>query len=235
MIQRKNTQTNFSKTRNDFETEIFASNLSSNEKLVALALKSCMNNTTGKCFPSDRKLMHMCSISKSTLKNCRITLEKVGYITRIVGCGRGKSTQYTLHPIQSDVNNRNKHEGNSTNLIQNYSPMASIDHADFPDVDFDKENTVPTFDDYAVLADENGEVIDLLDLPEEERTGYGEQLKTMPPEMRKGLLAGRLAYLRELQEVIPDFTEDACYPASSISTGSYDELNEIDQEAYEDF
>lgn len=235
MTQPQNTDTNYSKLRNDFETAIFSSNLSNNEKLLALALKSCMNNKTGRCFPSDKKLMEMCSFSHSTLKNCRTALEKAGYITRIVGGGRGKSTQYTLHPIKSDVDNRNKHKGKSENLKPNCSPLASLDHADFPDVDFDIENTVPTVDDYEVVADEDGEVIALSDIPEEERTGYGGLLKTMPPEMRRGLLAGRLAYLRKQQEVITDFTKDECYPASSITTGSYDELNEIDQEADEDF
>lgn len=99
---------NYSQYRNNFEQAILSSNLSSTQKLVALVLKSHMNNDNGECFPSQKTLAAMCSIKEKTVQRATDALEEAGFIERVVGNGRGKHTQYTLHVIQSDVDNRNK-------------------------------------------------------------------------------------------------------------------------------
>jgi DNA-binding Lrp family transcriptional regulator len=140
---------NYSKHRNDFERAVITSKLSANQKLVALVLKSHMNNDDGRCFPSIKTLETECSLSEKTVRNAIRELETAGFITKVIaGNGRGKSTQYKLNPIQSDVDNTNKHKGNPSTLVPNYSPDKDVNPSDFPQDDFEVEvqhETVNTY------------------------------------------------------------------------------------------
>lgn len=131
----------FSGHRNAFEQAITESHLSPNQRLIALILKKHMNNSTGLCNPSIKTLMRETGLkTKNTVKNCIDALERAGFITRIVGNGRGNSTRYTLNIVKSDVDSRNKHRGNTQNLQPNYSYESNVDPNDFPQVDFHDES-----------------------------------------------------------------------------------------------
>lgn len=131
---------NFSNHRNAFEQSIKKSKLSPLQKLIALLLNSYTNNSTGLCNPSIKTLMVDSGIkTKTTVNNCITALENAGFITKITGNGRGNSTRYTLHIIESDVDNRNKHKGNTQNLEPNYSYETDVNPDDYTQEDFDIE------------------------------------------------------------------------------------------------
>ena len=130
----------FSNHRNAFEKVILESNLSTHQKMIALILKSHMNNITGLCNPSIKTLMNKGSMSKGSVDNCIKALENAGFISKIAGNGRGNSTRYTLHIIESYVDNRNKHKGNTQNLEPNYSYEMGANPDDYPQEDFDDES-----------------------------------------------------------------------------------------------
>lgn len=238
--KQKNT---FSNHRNDFERAVLASNLSSLQKLIALILKSHMNNTTGLCNPSVQTLMIESGIkSKTTVNDCIKALEKAGFITKITGNGRGNTTRYTLNIIESDVDNRSKHKGNAQNLEPNYSCETDVNPDDYPQADFDDEShgdlSIPdspeqstqvpeqSADNHTTVYDEYGQVISLSKIPMAEREDFAISLASAPPNMRRGFLEGRINYLKR---------SETSYTASESKsfgqTGSYDELNEIVQEA----
>lgn len=236
---------NYSKHRNDFEKAIFDSKLSNNQKLVAQALKYHMNNDTGKCFPSLKTLAAECSIGQKTVQRAIDALEDAGFITKFVGSGRGKPTQYTLHVIQSDVDNRNKHKGNTTNLIPSYSADADMvfgsDTLDEFDVEHTTDNTArgcypndmseDKSNNLVTVLDEYGQPISLAKLPENERENYAAGLMSVPAATRRKLLEGRIEHLRKQQQETLHSSFDQNTPKQ---IGSYDDLNEISQEADDD-
>ncbi|NRP48252.1 MULTISPECIES: helix-turn-helix domain-containing protein [unclassified Marinobacterium] len=239
-VKQKNT---FSNHRNGFELSILTSNLSSRQKLIALILKSHMNNSTGLCNPSIKTLMAKGSMSKGTVKNCIDALMVAGFISKITGNGRGNSNSYTLNIIESDVDNRNKHKGNTQNLEPNYSYDMEVNPEDFPQVDFDYEpyydhNTPDSAqqdtqeyeqstDNHIMVYDEYGQVINLAKLPKDEREDYAIRLASAPPDMRRKLLEGRINFIKQLSETSHSDNENN----NVDQTGSSDVLNEIVQEA----
>lgn len=236
---------NYSKLRNDFELAIRSSNLSSTQKLVALILKSHMNNDTGECFPSVKTLAAGCSIGEKTVQRATEALEHAGFITRVVGNGRGKPTQYTLNVIKSDADNRNKHKGNTANLSPSYSADVEMDFGNDTLDEFDVEHTTDnaasddcpkdmaedTSKNPGTVLDEYGQPISLSELPENERSDFALNLFTVPASDRRRFLKGRLEHLRKQKQVPLHSTFD--YDTSN-QTGSYDELNEISQDANDD-
>ena len=98
-----------------------------------------MNNDDGRCFPSIKTLAVECSLSDKTVRNSIKELESANFISRVTGNGRSNTTQYHLHPIQSDVDNLNKHQGNPSTLLSNYSPDKDVNPSDFPQEDFELE------------------------------------------------------------------------------------------------
>ena len=236
---------NYSKHRNDFERAIYDSKLSNNQKLVAQALRYHMNNDTGKCFPSLKTLAAECSIGQKTVQRAIDALEDAGFITRVIGSGRGKPTQYTLHVIQSDVDNRNKHKGNTNNLTPSYSADVDMDFGsdtlDEFDIEPKTDNTArdgypknmpkDTSNDPVSVPDEYGQPISLSELPENERSDFVLNLFTVPASDRRRLLKVRLEHLRKQKQepFHSNFDND-----TSNQTGSNDELNEISQEADDD-
>ena len=237
-------KTTFSNHRNAFEKAITESLLSPYQRLIALLLKKHMNNTTGLCNPSIETLMNESGIkTKKTVRDCIEALEKTGFITKTAGNGRGNATRYTLNIIESDVDNRNKHKGNTQNLVPNYSYDTDVNPEDFPQVDFDDEPYCGNFtsdsaqqntqeheqsgDNYMIVYDEYGQVINLAKLPEDEREDYAIRLASAPTDMRRKLLEGRINFLKQISET--SYSDNEYNNVGQ--TGSNDELNEIIQEA----
>ena len=204
-----------------------------------------MNNDNGRCFPSVKTLAEECSIGQKTVQRATDALENAGFITKNAGNGRGKATQYTLKGIESCADNRNKHRGNTANLIPNYSSDVDINPDDYSQVDFDDESKtdqtkpeyrrmdVPknTSNDPVLLLDEYYQPISLAEIPESERSEITRGLLTLPAASRRRCLKQRIDFIRRDQN---KSLQSTLNHNTSNPTGSYDELNEISQEANDD-
>lgn len=70
----------------------------SGRRFVLLALADCHNEKTGECFPSVETLCELTLMAERAIRQHLRDLESSGYVTRIFG--RGRRTDYTLHPAR---------------------------------------------------------------------------------------------------------------------------------------
>lgn len=70
----------------------------SGRRFVLLALADCHNEKTGECFPSVETLCGLTLMAERAIRQHLRDLESSGYVTRIFG--RGRRTDYTLHPAR---------------------------------------------------------------------------------------------------------------------------------------